>query len=112
MDKKEKKPDPFASMGPPGIARRFGAVPTEEDPTRKRERVVPLLQETKLTDQANDKATWLAEERKKIAEAALVQLEDKPKHAGGRPAKVGRPWEGICSKTEWYRRRKAKEEKA
>jgi len=35
-----------------------------------------------------------------------------PKHAGGRPAKVGRPWDGICSKTEWYRRRKAKEEKA
>ena len=54
----------------------------------------------------------LVEERKKVAEAALVQLEDKPKHAGGRPAKVGRPWEGICSKTEWYRRRKAKEEKA
>ena len=30
------------------------------------------------------------------------------KHGGGRPARVGKPWVGICSRSEWYRRKRGK----
>ena len=79
MDKKDK-PDPFANLGPPGIARRFS-----------------LPEAVAETLKAADKK--LRAER--LAEAAIKAKPGRPK--SDKP----KPWEGICSKTEWYRRRKA-----
>ena len=96
MDKKEKKPDPFASMGPPGIMRRFRHLTAE----------VHAANEAEENDRLQSREEML-KELKVIAEKAHAANErEHKKHAGGRPAKVGRPWEGICSKTEWYRRQK------
>ena len=97
-----KHSERFTALGPPGMARRFQS---EDKP--------PLLQEAKLTAQANDKAEWIADPKLETAKAALVEVE-KPKRKGGRPPKhADKPWEaeGITRVT-WYRRRKAKEEKA
>jgi len=93
-DEAKDKPDRFANLGPPGIARRF--VRAGSEPPKQ--------------SGGSEPAAPVAQSKRKIAKAALATAEAKPsrKHAGGRPAKIGKPWEGVCSRAEWYRRRRAK----
>ena len=93
MDKTEKKPDPFSHLGPPSMARRFGLVSTEEDPTRKHEKAALVEAVEKVLTEAREKTA----------------ASPPKKHAGGRPVTVGKPWEaeGI-PRTTWYRRKREK----
>ena len=110
MDKKDK-PDPFANLGPPGIAKRF-ATPIVAKAVEKvfidaeRKLMRSLTAEVNAANEAEER------ERLQFREQMLAELrviaEGKQKRKPGRPkSDKPKPWEGICSKTEWYRRKKA-----
>jgi len=106
MDKKDKL-DPFANLGPPGIVRRFRE---ETMPRPVVEALAKVFTDTGKKLRAGQRLVDAAIEAGDIARgvAAPAHVHEAPKRKPGRPkSDKPKPWEGICSKTEWYRRRKA-----
>lgn len=106
MAKESEKGDPRPGLGRPGLSRRFAEIEDRLD-----QRVALRWATYSEVDKALDEmAKGLdlhdppAAERMETARTALAAGE---KRGRGRP-KTAKPWAGICSKAEWYRREKAK----
>ena len=99
MAKESEKGDPRPGLGRPGLSRRFAEIEDRLD-----QKVALRWATYSEVDKALDLHDPPAAKRMETARTALAAGE---KRGRGRP-KTAKPWAGICSKAEWYRREKAK----
>ena len=98
----DKKPERFSNLGPPGMARRFGMVPSY-DVALKRAIADAMAEGTGFVKVTSDSVVH-------VPTKDVIAKPDKPKGKRGRPKATGqKPWEaeGI-SRALWYRRKKGK----
>ena len=106
---KADKPDPFANLGPPGIARRFSLPEAVAETLKAADRKLRAERLAEAAIKADDIVNqWQEAISEAIVQTPGADAAEAPKRKPGRPkSDKPKPWEGICSKTEWYRRRKA-----